>query len=155
MARPVKSRMVEFLPTEYLFMPMGKPRCEVLETTLQIDELEALRLKDLEELSQEECAKFMQVSRATFQNIIDSAHKKVAAALTEGKAIRIGGGSFTTKQCRYKCTSCGKLYEINFERDKGMCPHCKSIEVSCSKKRECQRCCNAAQEQSIPEETKL
>ncbi|PIQ98493.1 MAG: hypothetical protein COV64_01000, partial [Candidatus Nealsonbacteria bacterium CG11_big_fil_rev_8_21_14_0_20_39_9] len=53
------------------------------------DELEALRLCDLENLEQTEAAKKMKVSQSTLQRILTSAHKKIAEALIEGKAIKI------------------------------------------------------------------
>ena len=71
---------------------MGKKKCELEELELKVEELEAMRLKDIEGLSQEECAQQMEISRQTFQNILDLAREKIAKALVEGKAIRIGGG---------------------------------------------------------------
>ncbi|RUM87792.1 MAG: hypothetical protein DSZ24_05330 [Thermodesulfatator sp.] len=58
---------------------------------LALDELEALRLADLEGLYQEEAAKRMGVSRATFGRILERARKKVAEALVMGKGIKIEG----------------------------------------------------------------
>ncbi len=60
------------------------------------DELEAIRLADYEELYQEQAAEKMGVSRQTFGLIISRAHKKVAEALTHGKAIRVEGGKEIT-----------------------------------------------------------
>lgn len=134
MARPIKTRRVEFFPDTDYFLPLGKPKCQVEEISLKIEELEAMRLKDIEELTQEECAEKMKVSRQTFQNIIDSARRKVAIALTEGKAISISGGNYTTKHCRFICKNCGTEYEIRFEQDKQQCPNCGSDEITCSKK---------------------
>jgi predicted DNA-binding protein (UPF0251 family) len=62
------------------------------EVELTIDELEALRLADLEGLYQEEAAARMEVSRATFARIVETARLKVATALVHGHALRIGGG---------------------------------------------------------------
>jgi len=76
----------------------------------------------------------MQVSRQTFQNIIDSARKKIATALTQGKAIKISGGNYTTKLCNFKCLECGAVYEINYEQDRSICPKCASEKVMCNKK---------------------
>jgi len=134
MARPTKFRRVEFFPENDYFVPWGKPKCEIEEIVLKVEELEAIRLKDKEELNQEECAERMQVSRPTFQNIIDSARKKVSMALTEGKAIRIEGGHYTTNHCKFKCLNCGEVYEINFAQDKEVCPNCGSTEIICGKK---------------------
>lgn len=143
MARPTKFRKVEFFPENNYFVPYGKPKCELDEIILKVEELEAMRLKDIEELNQEECAEKMQVSRQTFQNIIDSARKKVAIALTEGKAIKISGGSYTTNHCKFKCLDCGSIYEIKYEQDKIICPVCGSDQVMCSKKAGfCRQWCN-------------
>ncbi|AYD39540.1 DUF134 domain-containing protein [Clostridium fermenticellae] len=143
MPRPTKFRRVEFFPNDNYFVPWGKPKCEIEEIVLKVEELEAIRLKDIKELNQEECAEKMKVSRPTFQNIIDSARKKVAMALTEGKAIRISGGYYTTNHCKFKCMDCGEVYEINYEHDKLACPSCGSKKVMCSKKTGfCRRWCN-------------
>ncbi len=142
MARPIKVRRVEFFPENNYFVPWGKPKCEIEEIEIKVEELEGIRLKDIEGLNQEECAAKMKVSRQTFQNIIDSARKKVAIALTEGKAIRITGGSYTTNQCKLKCMECKTVYEINYEQDRLVCPGCGSEKVMCGKKVEfCRRWC--------------
>ncbi|MFL0194777.1 DUF134 domain-containing protein [Clostridium sp. WILCCON 0269] len=143
MARPIKFRKVEFFPKSTYFVPWGKPKCKIQEIILKVEELEAVRLKDIEELSQEECAEKMQVSRQTFQNIIDSARKKIAVALTQGNAIRISGGNYTTTFCKFKCFDCGKVYEISYEQDRIICPGCGSQRVLCSKKADfCSRWCS-------------
>ena len=143
MSRPTKFRRVEFFPKNSYFIPVGKAKCEIEEIVLKVEELEAMRLKDIEELTQEQCAERMKVSRQTFQNIIDSARKKIAMALTEGKAISISGGHYTTNHCNFKCTDCGTIYEINYEQDKSYCPNCRSERVMCSKKTGfCGRWCN-------------
>lgn len=134
MSRPTKFRKVDFFPKSTCFIPLGKPKCEVEEIALKIEELEAIRLKDIKELNQEECAAKMEVSRQTFQNIIDSARKKIAIALTEGNAIAIGGGNFKSKFCKFKCLDCRNTYEINCENDKHMCPSCGSNNIVCNKK---------------------
>ena len=63
------------------------------EVNLTLDELEAIRLADLSELYQEDAAKKMNISRQTFGNIINSAHKKIADALLNAKALKIEGGT--------------------------------------------------------------
>ncbi|MBZ4645196.1 MAG: putative DNA-binding protein [Clostridia bacterium] len=142
MPRPIKCRRVEFFPENTYFIPLGKRKCEVEEIALKVEELEAMRLKDIEGLSQEECAERMQVSRQTFQNIIDSARRKVAIALTQGSAIHISGGYYTSGSCQFKCLNCGEVYDINYEQDRNTCPSCGSSEVVCEKKnRFCHRWC--------------
>jgi len=139
MARPVKWRRVEFFPESRYFSPCPKAGCDhndqVQEVQLKIEELEAMRLKDIEDLSQEECAERMQVSRQTFQNIIDQARKKVATALTQGKAISVGGGHYTRNVCSFRCLSCGDEAEITFEDRQKTCKNCGSHKVICNRKK--------------------
>ncbi len=59
---------------------------------MTLDEFEAMRLADLDELYQEEASRLMMVSRTTFSRIILSARRKMADALVHGKALRIEGG---------------------------------------------------------------
>lgn len=54
-----------------------------------MEEFEALRLKDVHDLHQEECARHMGVSQSTFQRIITSVRKKISCAIINGHAIRI------------------------------------------------------------------
>ena len=61
---------------------------------LKVEELESLRLKDYQRLSQEEAAGKMGISQPTFHRIISEAHRKIAEAFVEGKAIRIEGGNY-------------------------------------------------------------
>ena len=143
MARPTKYRTVEFFPEGNYFVPLGKKECELEEVELKVEELEAIRLKDIEGLTQEECAKKMEISRQTFQNIIESGRKKIAIALTQGKAIKIAGGHYTTRFCKFRCAKCGYIYTVKYEQDKIICPKCSSTEVMCNKKESCCKkwCC--------------
>jgi len=88
-------RWVTDVPEVEFFKPAGVPlrTLEVVEIT--IEELEAIRLTDLEGLTQEEAALQMGVSRRTFWNDLMSARKKVAFALVNGRAIRIRGGAYS------------------------------------------------------------
>lgn len=142
MSTPKKCRKVDFFPQSTYFVPKEKGQCTLEEVTLKVEELEAIRLKDIEGLSQNQCAEHMEVSRQTFQNIIDSARKKIAVALTAGKAIRIAGGDYKASYCRFICSECGKLYDIRYEQDKKQCPSCGSIKVHCSEKQcQCKKMC--------------
>ncbi|NCO23106.1 DUF134 domain-containing protein [Candidatus Kuenenbacteria bacterium] len=92
MARPIKPRRVLFDPDVVYFKPRAVPLSMLEEVDLSIDELEALRLCDLEDFEQEEAAKKMKISQSTLQRILTSARKKVAEALIGGKAIKIRKG---------------------------------------------------------------
>jgi predicted DNA-binding protein (UPF0251 family) len=74
------------------YKPRGVPLRALEQVALTVDELEAIRLADLEGLYQEEAARRMNVSRQTFGRVLDAAHAKVAEALVNGKALSIEGG---------------------------------------------------------------
>lgn len=89
MVRPLKPRRVSFDPNVVYFKPKAVPLSSLEEVDLGVDELESLRLCDLEDLEQREAAVKMKVSQTTLQRIVNSARKKIAEALVEGKAIKI------------------------------------------------------------------
>lgn len=91
---PIERRIGHCAPVTY-FKPQGIPLRLLEAVELAADELEALRLADFEGLYQEQAAEQMGVSRQTFGLIIARAHKKVAEALTQGKAIRVEGAEIT------------------------------------------------------------
>ena len=93
MPRPICRRRVGFIPGTRYFKPMGMPMNMLEEVIVTIDELEAVRLADYQGLYQEQAAEKMQISRPTFGRIIESAHKKIADALVNGRALRIQGGN--------------------------------------------------------------
>jgi uncharacterized protein len=94
MVRPRHCRRVGYQPQVTYFKPAGIPVVDLEETVLTVDEFEAVRLKDLEGLEQEECAKKMAISQPTFHRLIVSARRKIADAMVNGKAIKIEGGNF-------------------------------------------------------------
>jgi predicted DNA-binding protein (UPF0251 family) len=103
-----------------------------LETlTLTLDELEAIRLADLEGQYQERAAEEMNVSRQTFGRIIESARKKIAEALISGKALEIKGGRIEmTTQREFKCRACGHHWGIPFGTGRpSACPKCQETNI--------------------------
>jgi len=91
-ARPEKLRRIGCLGEGRGFKPVGRPASELGIETLRMDELEALRLADLEGLYQEAAAARMGVSRATFARILERARATVARALIDEKLLLIGDG---------------------------------------------------------------
>ncbi|HHE76446.1 MAG TPA: DUF134 domain-containing protein [Candidatus Parcubacteria bacterium] len=89
MVRPIKKRRVSFNPNAVYFKPRAIPLSNLEEVVLRTDELEALRLCELENMPQIKAAKKMGISQSTFQRIVVSARKKIAEALVKGKAIKI------------------------------------------------------------------
>ena len=89
MARPCCPRHIAHRPPASYFKPAGIPLCELEEIELGADELEALRLADVEDLYHTEAAARMRVSRQTFDRIVRRARMKVAEALVRGRALRV------------------------------------------------------------------
>jgi predicted DNA-binding protein (UPF0251 family) len=97
MPRPCCIRRIGFVPGVKYFKPAGIPLGELEEVVVTLDELEALRLADLQGLYQETAAEQMKISRPTFARVVESARKKVAEALINGKALRLEGGAVIMK----------------------------------------------------------
>lgn len=94
MPRPRIRRRVGMEPSTTYFKPAGVPKADLEETVLTVDEYEAVRLKDLDGMGQEEAAAKMKISQPTFHRMILSARKKLADAIVNGKSIRIEGGNY-------------------------------------------------------------
>jgi len=126
MPRPVKCRMIEHKPDIVMFKPRGIPASMLEQTTLTFEELEAVRLKDLEGLDQSQAAERMNVSRATFQRVLNSARLKISDALVNGKAISIQGGNYSLIGELMMCDACGQRWRSN---SSGVCPSCSSRNI--------------------------
>jgi predicted DNA-binding protein (UPF0251 family) len=87
--RPRKRRFLDRRPSPAVYKPAGIALNDLNLVSLFPAELEALRLADLEGLSQADGAGRMQVSRSTFQRILAHARRQVSLALVEGYALRI------------------------------------------------------------------
>lgn len=96
--------LVEEIPYSKRFVPEDKTDSTVAE--LYIEEVEAMRLKDIEGLDQQLCAAAMGISRATFQRILQRARCKVASALVYGQTIVITGGNYMVKNRIFECLDC-------------------------------------------------
>ena len=91
-------RHVRCRPPADFFKPAGIS-CHALEiVTLTLDEVESLRLADLEGLYQTQAAALMKISRQTFARIVEEARRKTADALIHGKALRLEGGTVTMRE---------------------------------------------------------
>ncbi len=89
--RPKKYRIVKVDPKISQFSPRGRPG-RPDEVELKMDEFEALRLADYQNLSQKEAAKSMRISQQTFSRVLRRARNLIAKGITTGSAIRIQGG---------------------------------------------------------------
>ncbi len=133
MPRPPKCRRVEFLPDVTYFKPAGIPLRVLKEVRLSVEEAEAIRLKDLIGLDQEQSAERMNISRPTFQRVLASSRQKMADALLNGKAIRIEGGNYEMAWHRFRCLN-GHEWDVPFEEMAGrtpeLCPTCNSTSIT-------------------------
>lgn len=118
MPRPRKCRMVGFVPDNKCFYPQVE---NLIEVVLSIEEVEAIRLSDYLEMEQDKAALSMNVSRGTFQRMINSARMKIADAFVNGKTIRIEGGLYEISKGKV----CFKRHTV----------HCK--QMSCD---QCENC---------------
>lgn len=94
MPRPFRTRRVRFRPGITYFKPAGVPMSRLNEIVLTMEEFESIRLKDHERMEQSKAAEKMNISQPTFNRVLTSARKKIAEAITEGKAIKIEGGTY-------------------------------------------------------------
>ena len=92
------------MPKHCSFGPMGENLQDRPVILLAVDDYETIRLIDLENLNQEECAGRMGVARTTVQAIYNSARKKLAQCLVEGKELRVDGGDYVL--CEGELTGC-------------------------------------------------
>jgi predicted DNA-binding protein (UPF0251 family) len=89
MPRPRIPRCLRFNPNVYYFKPQGIPLRHLEEVVLLPDELEALKLYEVDGLDQKQASVKMKISQPTFARVLDSAIKKVVLAIIKGKAIKI------------------------------------------------------------------
>lgn len=94
MPRPRKWRRVCGLPESNRFGPLDSQSDVVNAVNMTVDEYETIRLIDLEGFTQEECANQMDISRTTVQGMYNSARKKLAESLVNGKVLWIEGGEY-------------------------------------------------------------
>ncbi|MHA1550250.1 MAG: DUF134 domain-containing protein [Alphaproteobacteria bacterium] len=98
MPRPRVKRCIANAPIARFYKPQAIKMRDLKQISLSHDQLEAIRLADVEGLEQVEAAKFMKISRSTFSRLVAEARNVVAIALTKGWAIKIEGGDFTVNE---------------------------------------------------------
>lgn len=148
MARPPKKRYVKHRVSYRDFGPLdlegGYSRDESMVVPLTVDQLEAMRLADLEGMSHNDAAEFMKVSRQTFGRIIEQARQAVTLALINGKVLKLDWDTnieFIDREV--KCIECGHEWMLasDDEDDVVFCRECGSNEIikrnRCGKYCEC------------------
>ena len=145
MPRPFKPKTVAFSPDITYFKPRGIPLCDLEEVSIGLDELEAMRLANLEGLNQADAARKMDVHQSTFHRTLLRARKKVTDALVNGKAIQLQGGAIKMQRGRgrmrgpfaagpggrCRCPKCG--HEMPHQRGRPCnateCPECGEVMI--------------------------
>ncbi len=110
------------------YKPFGIPMRNLESVKLLFEEFEAIRLADYENLTQEEAAEKMNISRPTFTRLYNKARKSIAKAFVEGKAIIIGGGDYITDNYWYRCRSCNETMATI--KPAKSCRKCKSDDIT-------------------------
>ena len=128
MSRPKCCRKIGCAPDKNYFKPRGIQSVRLEEVVLSLDEYEAIRLADLEGLYQENAASRMNISRQTFGRIIESARKKIADVLINGKALKIEGGEVAQEETKsVKCRNCNRAFntiDSDISTNGFICPRC-------------------------------
>lgn len=122
MPRPRKGRTVCCLPKVNRFGPIEGTTYDS-DVVMTVEEYEAIRLLDLEGLTQEEAAEQMSVARTTVQRMYANARRKIAEVLFEGVGLRIEGGDYEVGGLdgkRYGCRRCGSGLGHGRRQGRGM-----------------------------------
>jgi predicted DNA-binding protein (UPF0251 family) len=122
-----RNRRITMPPPMEGFKPFGISFREEEAVSLLFEEFEAIRLADYENLTQEEAASKMDISRPTFTRLYEKARKKIAKCFVEGKTIMISGGNYVTDDYWYKCKVCNETM-ITLKPVK-LCRNCESEEL--------------------------
>jgi predicted DNA-binding protein (UPF0251 family) len=121
-------RKIKMPPPMEGYKPFGIPMRELEAVQLSFEEFEALRLADYEDLTHEEAAVRMNISRPTFTRLYDRARKDIAKAFVEGKAILMQGGTFASDDFWYRCNSCHET--MISDKPEISCKSCASEDIT-------------------------
>ena len=128
MPRRKRNRRIQVPPVIKGMSVFGVRGRKSNEVILRIEEYEAIRLLDYQNLTQEEAAVFMDVSRPTLTRIYEEARNKVATAFVEGRDILFRGGDIYFDKNWFKCNDCQASFNQH-DDTKPECPVCSSSDV--------------------------
>ena len=129
MARPRQNSSVQIPPRVQGFIPLGYYANESEPVYLNIEEYEAIRLLDYEDLSQVDAARVMKISRPTLTRVYERARKKIAIALTESHQVLIEGGNAIYNGRWYQCLNCGCSFNNPENITISECPLCSNKRI--------------------------
>jgi len=128
MARRKIGRKVQLPPAIKGMSVSGVRGKKANEVFLHLEEYEVIRLLDYENLTQEQAAVFMKISRPTLTRIYEEARIKVATSFAEGRELVIKGGNFYFDESWHKCNACQATFEVEWGKVKN-CPACNSSDI--------------------------
>ena len=128
MPRRKRNRRIQVPPVIKGMSVFGVRGRKSNEVTLRIEEYEAIRLLDYQNLTQEQAAVHMDVSRPTLTRIYEEARNKVATAFVEGRDLIFRGGDSYFDKNWYKCNSCQASFS-DYSDDTKNCPVCNSDDL--------------------------
>lgn len=128
MSRRKLQRKIVTPPSIKGFSVFGSSRKKGEKIRLFLEEYESIRLLDFENLTQEQAAVHMEVSRPTLTRIYENARKKVARSLIEGVDMVISGGEYLFDSTWFRCETCQANFNI-FPDQKSCCPLCESNDI--------------------------
>ncbi|NMA92907.1 MAG: DUF134 domain-containing protein [Firmicutes bacterium] len=117
MSRPMKKRKICSLPESTRFGPLDLGGGQREPVKMTVDGYEAIRLIDLEGMTQEECARRMNVARTTVQGIYIRARRQLAESLVNGRELLIEGGKY--RLCNGFEETCGPSCHRRRRRHRG------------------------------------
>ena len=129
MPRPENNRIVYEPPLFVEFKPVGIASKNLEQRLLSLDEFEAIRLADSENMSHEEASMEMGISRSTFSRLVDKSRKKIADFLIKGQLLTIEGGNIHFRNNIIRCLDCGHMFKIRIDLPLSNCPVCSSKKL--------------------------
>ena len=128
MPRKKRNRKIQYPPVIKGMSVFGIRGRRANEVIIHLEEYEAIRLLDYQNLTQEEAAVYMDISRPTLTRIYEEARNKVATAFVEGRGIIFRGGDICFDKNWYKCNSCLASFN-HYTEEKIECPICGSADI--------------------------
>ena len=128
MPRRKRNRRIQVPPVIKGMSVYGVRGRKTNEVVLHLEEYEAIRLLDYQNLTQEEAAVFMDVSRPTLTRIYEEARNKVATAFVEGRDLIFRGGDVYFDKNWFRCNSCKASFS-DYSENKEKCPVCNSEDL--------------------------
>lgn len=128
MPRRKRNRRIQVPPVIKGMSVFGVRGRKSNEVILHLEEYEAIRLLDYQNLTQEEAAVYMDVSRPTLTRIYEEARNKVATAFVEGRDLIFRGGDIYFDKNWYKCNECRASFS-DYSEEVHNCPVCNSVDI--------------------------